>query len=78
MSTKEQVLEEMKKHDWTYNWSDDHRVWALGSAHKAKILLMAMNAGMTKEELLAPIIEKFGADDAVTNQWREDYGIDRV
>ena len=31
-------IEDLKHHDWYYNFSDDHQAWMLGSATKSKLL----------------------------------------
>lgn len=37
MPTLEQLEEELKCHDWYFDYSDDHRVWKNGQAHRDKI-----------------------------------------
>lgn len=71
MTTKEEVLEEMKNHDWTFEWSDDGKKWAKGSAHKTKIIMLAKQAGMTRDEIMDVVIKRFGTSDPVTEQWED-------
>lgn len=33
----EDYIQKLKSHDWTYNYSDDHRAWKKGSAEAAEI-----------------------------------------
>ncbi len=35
---------ELRQHDWTYEYSDDHGVWRSGSAHEKRIREMVKDA----------------------------------
>lgn len=35
---REQLLKELKRHDWFYEYSDDYSEWSAGSAHRKLIL----------------------------------------
>jgi hypothetical protein len=40
--TKEEYIELLKKHDWYYEFSDDHRVWAAGHASAKHLSSLAL------------------------------------
>lgn len=51
------ILEkELKDHDWTYEYSDDHRYWVSGTSHRKEIkalveILCGMGLGKKVEQL---------------------------
>jgi hypothetical protein len=39
----EQFFNECSRHDWFYDYSDDHSVWTAGHENKQRIYLLAEN-----------------------------------
>ena len=35
---------ELRQHDWTFNYSDDHGVWQSGTSHQKRIKVMVEDA----------------------------------
>jgi len=35
-----ELIEKLKNHDWTYEYSDDHNTWRKGQAERREILSM--------------------------------------
>jgi uncharacterized protein YaaW (UPF0174 family) len=60
--TLDQIVDRMKNHDWSYDYSDDHRVWERGAANQKQIANMVKeffeNSNMTKQELLSTLLDK--------------------
>jgi len=42
-------IDNLKHHDWYYNFSDDHKAWMLGLATKSKLLEAAKSIDPTFE-----------------------------
>jgi hypothetical protein len=65
--TLQDIIDQLNSYDWTHDYSDDHRVWERGAAHRKKIVgMMQSYVGSnptTKQEfldqLLTAVPEKF-------------------
>ena len=65
---------ELKEHDWTYEYSDDHGVWVSGSSHQKRIKRMVEDAyaeGCDPADLFYQYYPYDGCNDSLS------YGVKR-
>ena len=48
----EQFFNEASRHDWFYDYSDDHRVWTAGNENKNRLYELAKD-NTTKEKIMS-------------------------
>ena len=48
----EQFFNEASRHDWFYDYSDDHRVWTAGSDNQKRLYELARD-NVTKEKIMS-------------------------
>lgn len=62
-SVEEQVFIELetalKKHDWTYHFSDDHRYWSRGNEQEKRIKFLMTQAKAIDEERAIKLYEEY-------------------
>jgi len=52
VETPEEKLEQLlKRHDWYYEYSDDHRAWAKGGNQRSTIMSLVSSLGVVGQEL---------------------------
>jgi len=70
--TKEQrialIRGELFKHDWCWNWADDNKTYFAGKSDQQRIVKMALESGITREELVA-IVKETQKSPEVIVQW---------
>ena len=70
---KEQIKEELSKHDFYFEWSDDISIWRRGKDHRDKIIGMAQENRIELEDFIDLVTEKI-KDKNVIDMWVVLYG----
>ena len=59
--TKQQFVQMLESHDWTYQRSDDHRKWKRGCEQRIKIIAAKVLLGDDGEHLFEKYRKKYEA-----------------
>lgn len=70
MNLPEELLQELNRHDWTFEWADDGNSYNAGSAHRKNIINLAKKLKVKREDLLKYVEDKFKEDAEIVSQWR--------
>lgn len=68
---KEQILNALQKHDWSYEFSDDHNVWQRGRDSLNKIKRMLQEVKENQPELTYIVKEFY--EKQVTEKFRKHF-----
>lgn len=63
-----EAIDLLKKHDQTFEYSDDHRVWLTGTAEKNAIL---KRLNYLPLELALSLVDKYITEPEIKERWRE-------
>lgn len=69
MNLPEELLQELNRHDWTFEWADDGKSYNAGSAHRRNIINLAKKLNVRREDLLKYVEDRFKGDTAMISQW---------
>lgn len=67
--TKDEILDLMKKHDWTFEWSDDGKTYNRGMSQRITIFNEAKKAEIRSDEFREMIAGCVGNDKEIMEQW---------
>ena len=59
--TKQDFVQMLESHDWTYQRSDDHRKWTRGCEQRRRIMAAKVLLGNDGEYLFEKYRKKYGA-----------------
>jgi hypothetical protein len=71
MWDKEQLLILLKNHDWSYSYSDDHRVWQRGSDSLYKLKTILQEVKENQPDLINVVKEFY--EKNVTEEFRKQF-----